>query len=81
MTTPFAKRLKALRESRRLSQSGLAKASGISLRTIQDYEQGNREPLLSSAAKLAKGLGVTIDTLADTSGVEQTKRTKRANQK
>ena len=36
----FPSRLKALRESRGLSQSELASASGVNLRSIQLYEQG-----------------------------------------
>lgn len=39
-TASFPSRLKALRESRGLSQSELASASGVNLRSIQLYEQG-----------------------------------------
>jgi transcriptional regulator with XRE-family HTH domain len=55
-----------LREQKGLSQSQLAKASGISVRTIQAYEQGARK--LSGASydnlkKLSDALGVTIEEL------------------
>lgn len=58
--------LAKLREQKGLSQSQLAKASGISVRTIQAYEQGARK--LSGASydnlkKLSDALGVTIDEL------------------
>lgn len=58
--------LTELREQKGLSQSQLAKASGISVRTIQAYEQGARK--LSGASydnlkKLSDALGVTIEEL------------------
>ena len=46
-----------------LSQSGLAKASGINLRTLQQYEQGSRSidgASLETLCKLAAALGCTI---------------------
>lgn len=36
-------KLRALRESRNLSQSQLAKRAGLSVRMLQDYEQGKRD--------------------------------------
>lgn len=58
--------LAELREQKGLSQSQLAKASGISVRTIQSYEQGARK--LSGASydnlrRLSDALGVTIEQL------------------
>lgn len=40
----FAKAFKAWRARRKLSQSGASKALGISTRTIQSWEHGEREP-------------------------------------
>jgi putative transcriptional regulator len=36
--------IRALREAMDLSQSGFAKKFGLNLRTLQDWEQGRREP-------------------------------------
>jgi DNA-binding XRE family transcriptional regulator len=61
----FAQKLKALRLKAGLTQVALAKASGRGLGAIRDYEQGNREPLLSTAFQLAKALGVSIEVFAE----------------
>lgn len=61
----FADLLRELRAKANLSQSGLARASGLSLGAIHDYEQGKRKPGLGSAAKLAKALGTTCEVLAE----------------
>ena len=39
----FHSRLKFMREEKGLSQSELAKASGVTLRNIQAYEQGYKD--------------------------------------
>jgi len=62
--TQFKAILKAVRQAADLSQDALALASGVPAGTIRDYEQGRSEPLLSTAKKLAKALGVSIDVLA-----------------
>ena len=46
-------RLKNLRESRNLTQSELAKKTGITARQIQNYEMGTSRPTITSAKKLA----------------------------
>lgn len=59
-------KLKALRESKDLSQSQLAKASGVNVRTIQDYEQGRRDISKASYSiinKLAEALNVPIESI------------------
>lgn len=60
------RRLKDLRMSAGLSQSGLAKLSGVSVRTLQDYEQGKKR-LAGAAAetvvRLAGCLGTTAEEL------------------
>lgn len=58
--------LREVRSWRGMSQSDLSKASGISVRTIQAYEQGARK--LSGASydnlkKLSDALGVTVEEL------------------
>ena len=62
----FAEKLKNARTARRLSQSDLAKAAGISLRTIQNYELGSRLPKKRGTyTKLAEVLGVDEAALLD----------------
>jgi transcriptional regulator with XRE-family HTH domain len=39
----FKSALKFMREDKGMSQSELAKASGVSVRSIQDYEQGRKD--------------------------------------
>src|SRR5579862_1002042 len=60
----FGEILKALRERAGFTQTGLADASGVPVGTIRDYEQGKRDPLLSTALKLAITLQQPLDVLA-----------------
>ena len=62
----FAEKLKTARAARQLSQSALAKAAGLSLRTIQNYELGCRLPRKRSTyTRLAEALGVDEAALLD----------------
>lgn len=60
--------LKHYREKAQLSQSQLADKAGVSVRTLQDYEQG-RKPLEGARAitvlTLARILGCTVEDLID----------------
>lgn len=61
-------KLKEKRMQRKLSQSQLAKASGVSLRMLQKYEQGDRDIKKAQAEtvyKLAKALNCKIEELID----------------
>ncbi len=60
----FGMRLQSLRHKAGLSQSGLAKAAGVSLGSLRNWEHGRREPLLSAVISLSKALGVSLDVLA-----------------
>ena len=60
----FSQRLLELRQSRGLSQAGAAKALEIGSRTYQYYESGEREPTLSTLARMADLYRVSIDYLA-----------------
>jgi transcriptional regulator with XRE-family HTH domain len=60
----MGKRLKRLREAAGLSQSQLAAAAGVPVGTLRNWEYDRREPLLGAAARLADGLGCTLDELA-----------------
>lgn len=61
-------KLKEKRMQRKLSQSQLAKASGVSLRMLQKYEQGDRDIKKAQAEtvyKLAKALNCKMEELID----------------
>lgn len=55
-------RLKELRESAALSKAELARRAGITERTIRNIESGVYEPSMPTARKLAKALGVPLDS-------------------
>jgi len=60
--------LKLIRKTYGLSQSELAKRSGVSLRSIQMYEQRNKDINMASAStlyKLSKVLGCTMEALIE----------------
>ena len=59
----FAKRLKALREARGLSQSQLADAVGISRGSISYYENGERVPDIVVLAQIKDFFRVKLDYL------------------
>jgi len=72
-------RLQRLRKAAGFSQATLAKATGIPASTIKNWEQGRRSPLLDTAARIARALGVSLDDLAGDAGEEE--RPKRARKK
>lgn len=58
--------LKEIRESKGYSQSQLAEMCGISVRTIQEYEQGRRKLKDASFERVyvfARSLSVTMEEL------------------
>lgn len=66
--------LKYMREYKGITQNKLSEVSGVSLRTLQDYEQGNRD--INKVAgitlyKLAQALECKIEDLLE--GISQTK--------
>ena len=64
MNKKFAERLKDLRIEKGLSQSELARRTGISSTAIVLWEAGQRSPTLDSAMVIAEFFGVSIDYLA-----------------
>jgi transcriptional regulator with XRE-family HTH domain len=60
----MGERFKSVRESKGLTQAQLAKAAGVPLRSLQEWEQGTRIPRFDRAVALADGLGVSLDELA-----------------
>jgi transcriptional regulator with XRE-family HTH domain len=63
----MGQRMQELRLAAGLSQTGLARATGIPVGTIKNWEQGIRLPRLDLAVKVAAALGITLDTLAGVS--------------
>lgn len=61
--TLFKENLKALRLEKNIGQVELAKSIGVSKGIISLWENGLREPNMSSLIALAKFFGVSIDYL------------------
>lgn len=69
-------KLKTVRASKGLTQRALSEKTGISIRTLQHYEQGSKD--LNQAAALtvytiAQALGVPMEELLDIPEPEETK--------
>lgn len=61
--TKVGDRIKLLRESKGWLQRELAKAAGLPLRTVGRIERGDVDVRLSTLAKIAHALGVTLTDL------------------
>ena len=59
----FAKRIRRLRESKRMTQKELADRAGVSQVSIYMYESGETTPKAQVVGKLASALGVSCDEL------------------
>jgi putative transcriptional regulator len=59
----FAMRLREAREARGMTQETLAKKVGVSRAYLSRLEMGRHDPPLSRVRKLAKALGVKVETL------------------
>ena len=66
----FKDRLKARRHMLGISQEELAKRVGVTGRTIQNYELGNRSPQnMETAQKIATALDTTVEYLLGSEGL------------
>ena len=63
MKNSFAENLKELRLEKGVGQVELAEKIGVSKGIISLWENGKREPTLSSLVALAKFFEISIDTL------------------
>ncbi|MDR0445584.1 MAG: helix-turn-helix domain-containing protein [Oscillospiraceae bacterium] len=63
MNSDFAKTIQELRRGRKLSQRRAAAELGISQALLSHYENGARQPKLTSVRKIARFYGVTADEL------------------
>ncbi len=59
----FGGRVRALRRAEGLSQQGLAERAGVNWKYVGAIERGERNPSLDVIARLARGLGTTLDQL------------------
>ena len=59
----LAKRIKALREQRGLSQEALAEKAGVSRGYLARLEIGRHDPTVGTVEKLAKALRVKVTDL------------------
>ncbi len=60
----FSERLLELRQSRGLSQKGVAQEIGVDVRAYQRYEYGEREPQISIFFRIADFYGVGLEYLS-----------------
>jgi len=61
----FSEKIRDARLQLGLSQQQLGEATGVSLRTILNYEKGKKMPRQGTIFKLAKALGVSVKFLVD----------------
>lgn len=61
----LGKAIRSLREEREMTGATLAERSGVSASWISRIEDGQTDPTWSTAALIAKGLGVSMELLAD----------------
>ena len=66
----FAKRLRATRGEKGISQMNLAEMAGTSTQSMNQYELNRRIPQVNVAAEIAKSLGVSLDYLC---GIDSSK--------
>ena len=60
---PFGEELQRLREAAGLSQAELAGRAGLSLRSVQNWEQGHRKPKADALLAMSGPLQVPVETL------------------
>ncbi|MBD3402721.1 helix-turn-helix domain-containing protein [candidate division GN15 bacterium] len=61
MTTPLDNRIRVFRAEHKISQSDLARAIGVSRKTISTIEVGRFIPSTVIALKIARYFGVTVE--------------------
>lgn len=63
MKSLFAENLRYLRKQKKLSQTGLAEALGLSRSNIASYEFGGSEPNIKRLLAIGKFFGISLDAL------------------
>ncbi len=59
----LGERLRKLRQDRQLPQDDVARAIGVRVQAVSEWERGEAEPRVASLRELAKLFGVTLDEL------------------
>lgn len=59
----FGAKVRKLREDRKMSQLELAQKARLDLTTVNEIENGNRDPMLRTIWKIASALKVSIKEL------------------
>lgn len=67
-------RIRALRTQRGLTQEALCERAGISRDAVTRIESGSRVPTIDTLDRLAKGLGVSVSELVQTSPLKAPKQ-------
>lgn len=65
ITQRLGSRVKKLREHKKMSQLDLSQRAHLDLTTVNEVENGNREPMLKTIWKIANALDVKISELFD----------------
>jgi transcriptional regulator with XRE-family HTH domain len=65
ITQRFGQRVKKIRQQIKMSQEDLANSAKIDLTTVNELEQGNRDPMLKTIWKIANALKVKVSELFD----------------
>jgi len=65
LTERFGNQVKKLRKKRGISQLILSQKSGLDLTTINEIENGNREPMLKTVWRISKALDVSMSQMFD----------------
>lgn len=63
MSDIFSKRLKIIREEKKVTQAELAKKADLQTAAISHFETGQRKPSFENLKRLADALNVSIDYL------------------
>lgn len=59
----FGKRVRQIRREKKMSQLELSQKAKLDLTTINEIENGNRDPLLGTIEKISNALGVSLTYL------------------
>jgi transcriptional regulator with XRE-family HTH domain len=65
ITQRFGERVKKLRTQRKMSQLELSQKAQLDLTTINEIENGNREPMLRTIWRVSNALNVSLSKLFD----------------
>ncbi|MBD5099855.1 MAG: helix-turn-helix transcriptional regulator [Clostridiales bacterium] len=63
-----AKRIKSLREAKKLTQNALANSAGVSPTYIYQLEKGEKSPTIEYLDHICWGLGISIEEFFSTKG-------------